>query len=94
MAGSSRRRYKVEIPSAARRQIRRLSRSDFERIEPVIISLQNDPRPLGTTKLQGTANLWRIRVGNLRIVSKIRDSESLVTVLRVSKRDERTYRGL
>ena len=43
-------------------------------------------------KMEGDENLWRIRVGNFRIVYEIHDSVLLVMVLRVGHRRE-VYRG-
>ena len=58
--------YTVDISPAARRQIARLQRSDVERVEAAIYSLQYNPRPPGSVKLRGAANRWRIQVIPIR----------------------------
>jgi len=63
----------------------------------VILALADDRRPPGAQKLRGT-DLWRIRVridgAPWRVVYQVRDSERLVVVTRVARRDESTYRRL
>jgi mRNA interferase RelE/StbE len=46
------------------------------------------PRPAGCTKLAGTADGYRIRVGDYRIVYLIDDAAQIVTVTRVGHRRE------
>jgi mRNA interferase RelE/StbE len=50
-----------------------------------------DPRPPGVVKLAGT-DVWRLRVGDLRIVYLIDEAANLVVVLKVARRSESTYR--
>jgi len=50
--------------------------------------LSDEPRPLGCRKIAGVAGLWRIRVGNYRIVYQIREKELLVLVIKVGHRKD------
>lgn len=83
--------HRVELAPAAQRQLRRLPPGEAARLRGPILALAIDPRPTGAGKLAGT-DLWRLRVGDLRIVYLIDDAASLVVVLRVARRSERTYR--
>ncbi len=56
-----------------------------------MLALAIDPRPPGSVKLTDT-ELWRLRVGDLRIVYLIDDAADLVVVLKVARRAESTYR--
>jgi mRNA interferase RelE/StbE len=56
-------------------------------------SLENNPRPVGCAKLAGATNLWRVRVGNYRIVYAISDKDETVEVRIVAHRRD-VYRGL
>lgn len=89
----SERGRRVELAPAAQRQLRRLPPGDAARLRGPILALAIDPRPPGATKLAGT-DLWRLRVGDLRVVHLIEDEDRVVVVLRVARRSERTYRGL
>ena len=84
--------YRVQLAPAATRQLDRLPPGEAARLRGPILALALEARPLGVEKLQGT-ELWRIRVGRLRVVYAI-DEERLVIVLRVARRAESTYRRL
>ena len=85
--------YRVELAPAAARQLQRLPPGEAARLRGPILALALEPRPLGVEKLHGT-ELWRIRVGRLRVVYAIDEKERLVIVLRVARRAESTYRRL
>jgi mRNA interferase RelE/StbE len=57
------------------------------------LALAIDPRPPGVVKLTGT-DFWRLRVGDLRIIYVIDETEGLVVVLKVARRSESTYRRI
>jgi mRNA interferase RelE/StbE len=84
---------RVEIAPAAQRQLRRLPPGEAARLRGPILALAIEPRPPGAAKLVGT-EVWRLRVGDLRIVYAIEDSDDLVVVLKVARRSESTYRRL
>jgi mRNA interferase RelE/StbE len=56
-------------------------------------SLATDPLPRGTAKLIGAENLYRIRVGNYRIIYSVDDQAKLINVHYVRHRHE-AYRDL
>lgn len=45
-------------------------------------------------KLAGFAAVWRVRVGQFWIIYEVHDDERLLMVLRIARRDKRTYRDL
>lgn len=82
--------YQLQITSAARRDLRRLSanRDLLEKIDDRILSLANDPRPHNSQKLTNEESLYRIRVGAYRIIYQILDQTLVVVVVRVRHRRE------
>jgi mRNA interferase RelE/StbE len=80
--------YTVEFRPAARREFLRLTPEVQARIKPEIEALADTPRPLGCQKLGGSENLWRIRVGDYRIVYQVHDRVLLVVVVRIAHRRE------
>jgi mRNA interferase RelE/StbE len=90
---TDRRPFRVELAPAAQRELRRLPPGDAARLRGPILALAVDPRPPGVARLAGT-DLWRLRVGALRVVYLVEDARHLVVVLRVARRAESTYRGL
>lgn len=55
-------------------------------------SFRNEPRPHGCEHLRD--ELYRVRLGNYRIVYAIFDDEVVVVVCKVGRRSEKTYRDL
>jgi len=47
-----------------------------------------NPRPSGVRKLRGTRDLWRIRVGDYRVIYRMDDRKRLVDVSHVRHRRE------
>ncbi len=78
--------YRLLIKRPAERDLRRLPRSLFLRINRHILALRIEPRPPRAHKLKGALEGWRIRVGDYRIVYLIDDSDQTVTVVRVRHR--------
>lgn len=51
-----------------------------------IRALANEPLPRGTTKLKGSENTFRVRVGEYRIIFEIDFDEKVVSVVHVANR--------
>ncbi|MDE2785566.1 MAG: type II toxin-antitoxin system RelE/ParE family toxin [Chloroflexota bacterium] len=86
--------YSVELSPAAQPQARRLSPQDAQRVQDALRNLTDNPRPSGSIKLTGFEAVWRIRVGRLRVIYEIHDSERQLIVQRIARRNEATYRRL
>jgi mRNA interferase RelE/StbE len=84
-------RYRVDLSPAAQRQLRRLPAGDAAKLRGPILALGIEPRPSAVTKLV-ESDVWRLRVGDQRVIYSIDDADRLVVVLRVARRSESTYR--
>jgi mRNA interferase RelE/StbE len=80
--------YAVQITPGAEREFSKLAHEIQLRIRPRIDALANDPRPTGAKKLKGREDLWRIRVGDYRVVYELHDRILYVLVVRVAHRRE------
>ncbi len=63
--------YRILITSAARRQLRRLPAPIHARVAAKIDALADNLRPAGVLKMQANEELYRIRVGDYRIIYEI-----------------------
>jgi mRNA interferase RelE/StbE len=84
--------YSVEFLPAAARQLAKLDRSTQRRVAHTIDRLATDPRGPHTAKLQGSDDIWRVRVGDYRVFYQIADERLIVLVVAVGHR-ARVYRG-
>ncbi|MEN8181467.1 MAG: type II toxin-antitoxin system RelE/ParE family toxin [Myxococcota bacterium] len=80
--------YRVLISRPAEKTLATTQARMRERILSAIRSLRADPRPRGCTKLTGTDDLWRIRVGDFRVIYTVRDEELEVLVVKVAQRKD------
>ncbi|MFZ0890361.1 MAG: type II toxin-antitoxin system RelE/ParE family toxin [Candidatus Binataceae bacterium] len=80
--------YRVDVSPGARRELRALDSGTRDRILRALVKLETEPRPAGAKKLKGGHELWRIRVGDYRIVYEVRDRILVVLVVRIAHRRE------
>lgn len=78
--------YEVTFARSARRELEALDRAVAARIVVRIESLAQEPRPPGARKLRGEQHLWRIRVGDYRVVYSVDDRKRAVDVVRIRHR--------
>jgi mRNA interferase RelE/StbE len=85
--------YIVQYDPKALKELSKLDKPSARRIVKAIDALSGDPRPSGARPLVGYPDLWRIRVGDYRVVYTVQDSQLVVLALRVAHRST-VYRNL
>lgn len=65
--------YAVTFARSARRELEVLDTSIVRRLVSRIDGLVREPRPSRSRKLQGEQNVWRIRVGDYRVVYSVQE---------------------
>ena len=80
--------FTVEITAAAEKQLRQIAKVDQRRIAQATRALADDPRPAGCVTLSAERGVFRIRVGNYRVIYHVRDRDLLVLVVRITKRED------
>ena len=78
--------YAVTFARSARRELEDLEPRHIDRVLTRIEGLASEPRPSGAKKLQGAQQLWRIRVGDYRVVYSVNDRQRVVDIVRVRHR--------
>ena len=84
----------VLVHREARRALLGLPSEVYPRIYQEFVQLEHQPRSRRAAKLKGREDIWRIRVGRYRVIYHIDEPGQTVSVLRITLRTERTYRGL
>ncbi len=80
--------YSITFARSARKEIEAFPNSLIKRIFTKIESLADEPRPNRCRKLQGFKNLWRIRIGDYRVIYSIDDSAEIVDIVAIRHRRE------
>ena len=81
-------KFSLEVKAAAGKELDALDDGSFKRIDAKILALAHDPRPRDCKKLRGHNNLWRIRVGDYRVVYSITGPSKTVSILRGAHRSK------
>ncbi len=84
--------YRLELTSQAQCQLDKLSVAELEPIVAAIQELGDNPRASGVKKLRGP--IYRIRVGDWRIVYAVFDKDNLIVVGKIARRSDDTYKKI
>jgi mRNA interferase RelE/StbE len=85
--------YSISFARSARKELEHLSADVAERILTKVEALAENPRPAGVIKFHGQKNLWRMRVGDYRVVYSIDDFSKMIDVSVIRHRRD-VYRDL
>jgi mRNA interferase RelE/StbE len=86
--------YRIELTTAAAKELARLSASDRQRVQRRIDGLAANPRPRGAEKIAGADGPdYRIGAGNYRVLYRVQDEALWMLVIRVAHRKD-AYRNL
>ena len=80
--------YAISFIRSARKELENLDTQSVKKVFLKIESLSTSPRPMGCEKLQGRNNLWRIRVGDYRIIYIIDDMYKTIEIRRIRHRKD------
>jgi mRNA interferase RelE/StbE len=81
-------RYAIQVKPAFEKDFDALPKDVQRRVTAKIDTLASNPRPSGVEKLAGAEALYRVRIGDYRIVYEIRDAVLIVLLVRVRHRRE------
>jgi mRNA interferase RelE/StbE len=85
--------YSILFKPAVEKDLKSLSKTTLLRVFKQIIALQKEPLPHRTIKLSGMERLYRIRVGDYRIVYEVDEDAHLIIIHYVRHRRD-VYRQL
>ena len=80
--------YTIVLSNHARKALGKLERLVQQRIVVSLDLLKVEPRPPKAVKLKGKDAVWRIRVGDYRILYEVIDRELVVWVVRIAGRKD------
>jgi mRNA interferase RelE/StbE len=81
--------YHVSIRKQALKELENLPLKESRKVAAAIDELSQNPRPDGCKKLKGEHEfIWRIRVGDYRVLYKIEDEIKVVEVGKISDRKD------
>jgi mRNA interferase RelE/StbE len=79
--------YSIEITKKALKDLAKVATTAEATIRERIEALAEDPRPYGYKQLKGSG-LFRIRVGDYRVIYDIDDNVLIILILKVAHRSD------
>ena len=78
--------YEVRLARRAARSLASLERREQQRVRAALDLLADNPRPPNCAAMQGEGSVYRVRVGDYRIVYEVLDGVLLIHVVRIGHR--------
>jgi mRNA interferase RelE/StbE len=85
--------YSIQYKASAANAFKKLPKGLQSRVRSKIDALSYNPRPPGSVKLSGMHDLYRIRIGDYRVVYQVADTLQTIEVTAIAHRRE-VYRDL
>jgi mRNA interferase RelE/StbE len=80
--------YDIVFARSARKELESINNKIVLQILRKIEKLSVNPRSLGSLKLKGEKDLWRIRIGDYRVVYSIDDIHKIVDISLIRHRKD------
>lgn len=78
--------YRITFARSASKELEALPAPVGARVLAKIEDLATSPRPAGCRKLAASNNLWRLRVGDYRVVYSMDDAKHVVDIIAIRHR--------
>jgi mRNA interferase RelE/StbE len=80
--------YQLKIKRSAEKELAHLPVDAVIIIRDHILILRNNPFPPGCKKLKGFKNLYRIRIGNYRVIYSVQHEILIIEILKIAHRKD------
>jgi len=83
--------WEVVVDTGAQKQLKRISKTDTERIRAVLREFAVNPYAGDIRKMEGEDDVWRRRIGAYRILYEVRTKPRTIYVFDIHRRTSSTY---
>jgi mRNA interferase RelE/StbE len=82
--------YKIELSKRSKKYLDKLDQNTKKRISDHLEILSENPRnpELDIKKIQGESSLYRLRVGNYRLLYTIEDNQLIIVIIKIGPRGD------
>ena len=78
--------YRIVWKRKAEKELRKLPRETIRQLWELASMLENDPFPQGVKKMIGTEAVYRLRIGDYRLVYRVEEKRAIVDIILVGHR--------
>lgn len=80
--------WQIIMKRQPEKMLRRLPQNLGRRLDRAILSLIDNPQPANAKKLVGHDNLYRLRIGDWRVIYAIKDDQLIILIIRIAPRGD------
>ena len=80
--------FNIEWKASAKKELRKIDKTEITKILKAIELLENNPYPTNHKKILGTEHIYRIKIGNYRVIYSVENQKLIIEIIRVRHRKE------
>jgi mRNA interferase RelE/StbE len=81
-------KFRLKIKRSAEKELEALPSSIIVKIQAEVLSLANNPFPAGSKKLKGFKAMYRIRIGDYRVIYTVYHQTITIEILKIGHRKD------
>ena len=81
-------KYKIYLSKKARKEYEKLQKREKQRVKKKLGILELNPFPMGYKKVKGQKEVFRIRIGDYRVLYTLSTEKRVVLIFRIEKREK------
>ena len=89
--------FAIYLSNNSLKALKRLDKRMVEQIRKLLLNLESSPLPIreyDIRKVRGAEDVYRARISEYRIIYRIEWGKKEINVMKIAKRDEKTYKRL
>ena len=80
--------FNIQWKASAKKELKKIDKTEIPKILKEIEKLSKEPYPVNYKKIIGTEHIFRIKIGNYRIIYSIENQKLIIEIIRVRHRKE------
>ena len=80
--------FNIQWKASAKKELRKIDKTEIPKILKVIEALSKEPYPTNYKKILGTEHIFRIKIGNYRVIYSVENQKLIIEIIRVRHRKE------
>ena len=80
--------FKIQWKASAKKELKKIDKVEIPTILNAIEKLSKEPYPANHKKILGTEYIFRIKVGNYRVIYSIENEQLIIEIIRVRHRKD------
>lgn len=80
--------FEIQWKASAKKELKKIDKVEIKKILIEIEKLTTEQYPVNCKKILGTEHIYRIRIGNYRVIYSVQNAKLVIEIIRVRHRKE------